>query len=96
MTTLNRGTRRRLERNGVVLKELESIIEERTRDAIDYTVKQYSAVVALCLKDKLGFGKQRAQRFMKDVDTMFGDVLAGYLTMDDVIETVEKELDITF
>ena len=95
MRTLNRGTRRRLERNGVVVKELESIIEERTRDAIDYTVRQYSAVLALCLKDKLGFGKKRAQRFMKDVDTMFGDVLAGYLTLDDVIETVEKELDIT-
>jgi hypothetical protein len=32
---------------------------------------------------------------MKDVDTMFGDIIAGYLTLDDVIETVEKELDIT-
>lgn len=95
MTTLNRGTKRRLERNGIVVKELESIIEERTRDAIKYTVWQYSAVVALCLRDKLGFGKKRAQRFMKDVDTMFGDVLAGYLTLDDVIETVEKELNIT-
>ena len=95
MTTLNRGTRRRLERNGVVMKELESIIEERTRNAIDYTVRQYSAVLALCLKDKLGFGKQRAQRFMKDVDTMFADISAGRLTLDDVIETVEKELDIT-
>ena len=95
MTTLNRATRRRLERNGVVVKELESIIEERTRDAIDYTVRQYSAVVALCLRDKLGFGKQRAQRFMKDVDTMFADISAGRLTLDDVIETVEKELDIT-
>ena len=94
MTTLNRGIRRRLERNGVVVKELESIIEERTRDAIDYTVRQYSAVLALCLKDKLGFGKTRAQRFMKDVDTMFGDIIAGYLTLDDVIETVEKELNI--
>jgi len=77
------------------VKELESIIEERTRDAIKYTVRQYSAVVALCLRDKLEFGKKRAQRFMKDVDTMFGDVMAGYLTLDDVIETVEKELDIT-
>jgi hypothetical protein len=95
MTTLNRATRRRLERNGIVVKELESIIEERTKDAIDYTVKQYSAVLALCLRDKLGFGKKRAQRFMKDVDTVFGDILAGYLTLDDVIETVEEELGIT-
>jgi hypothetical protein len=94
MTTLNRATRRRLERNGVVVKELESIIEKRTRDAIEYTVRQYSAVVALCLRDKLGFGKKRAQRFMKAIDTMFGDITAGYLTLDDVIETVEEELGI--
>ena len=95
MTTLNRGTRRRLERNGVVVKELESIIEERTRNAIHHTVRHYSAVLALCLRDKLGFGKKRAQRFMKDVETMFDDILAGYLTLDDVIETVEEELGIT-
>ena len=95
MKALNRSTRRRLERNGVAMKELESIIEERTRNAIHYTVRHYSAVLALCLRDKLGFGKKRAQRFMKDVETMFDDILAGYLTLDDVIETVEKELDIT-
>mgnify|MGYP000949376246 CR=1 FL=1 len=31
----------------------------------------------------------RAQLFMTDVGAMFGDMLTGYLTMDDVIETVE-------
>ncbi len=96
MTTLNRSTRRRLERNGVVVKELESIIEERTRDAIDYTVRQYSAVVALCLRDKLGFGKIRARRFLQDVNEVFDSIIKGYLTLDDVIETVKQELDLEF
>ena len=96
MTTLNRSTRRRLERNGVVVKELESIIEERTRDAIDYTVKQYSAVVALCLRDKLGFGTIRTQRFLQDVNEVFDSIIKGYLTLDDVIETVKQELDLEF
>lgn len=96
MTTLNRGTRRRLERNGVVVKELESIIEERTRDAIDYTVRQYSAVLALCLRDKLGFGKIRVQRFLQDVNEVFDSIIKGYLSLDDVIETVKQELDLEF
>ena len=96
MTTLNRSTRRRLERNGVVVKELESIIEERTRDAIDYTVKQYSAVLALCLRDKLGFGKIRTQRFLQDVNEVFDSIIKGYLSLDDVIETVNQELDLEF
>ena len=96
MRTLNRSTRRRLERNGVVIKELESIIEERTRDAIDYTVKQYSAVLALCLRDKLGFGKIRTRRFLQDVNEVFDSIIKGYLTLDDVIETVKQELDLEF
>ena len=75
MRTLNRSTRRRLERNSVVVKELESIIEERTRDAIDYTVRQYSAVLALCLRDKLGFGKIRTRRFLQEVNEVFDSII---------------------
>jgi hypothetical protein len=92
---MTRAERRRLSKGKINMDELQEIINDRVMEAIAYTVRQYSAVVALCLRDKLGFGKTRAQRFMKDVDTMFGDVMAGYLTLDDVIETVEKELDIT-
>ena len=92
---MTRAERRRLSKGKINMDELQGVINDRVMEAIAYTVRQYSAVVALCLKDKLGFGKTRAQRFMKDVDTMFGDIMAGYLTLDDVIETVEKELDIT-
>ena len=92
---MTRAERRRLSKGKINMGELQEIINDRVMESIAYTVRQYSAVVALCLKDKLGFGKTRAQRFLKDVDTMFGDVMAGYLTLDDVIETVEKELDIT-
>lgn len=39
-------------------------------------------------------GKVRAQRFMRDVDEMFDSINKGYLRLDDVLETVEKELGI--
>ena len=84
---MTRQERRRLERKGIDKTELSRII--------DYVVKQYSAVLALCLHDKLGFGKVRAQRFMREVDRVFESINEGYLSLDDVIETVEKELGIT-
>lgn len=86
MMKMTRQERRRLERKGIDEAELGRIM--------DYVVKQYSAVMALCLHDKLGFGKVRAQRFMQDVDEMFDSINKGYLSLDDVLETVEKELGI--
>ena len=84
---MTRQERRRLERKDIDKTELSRII--------DYVVKQYSAVLALCLHDKLGFGKVRAQRFMREVDDVFDSINRGYLSLDDVIETVEKALGIT-
>ena len=86
MMKMTRQERRRLERKGIDKTELSRII--------DYVVKQYSAVLALCLHDKLGFGKVRAQRFMYEVDRVFESINEGYLSLDDVIETVEEELGI--
>ena len=49
----------------------------------------------LCLKDKLGFGPVRAQRFMNNVEELFDSINQGYLSLDDVIQTVEEELNIS-
>ena len=83
---MTRQQRRKLERKGIDRAELSRIV--------DYVVKYHSAVVALCLHDKLGFGKVRAQRFMHEVDQVFDSINKGYLSLDDVVETVEKELGI--
>ena len=83
---ITRQERRRLERKGIDRAELSRVM--------DYIVKQYSAVVALCLHDRLGFGKVRAQRFMREVDDVFDSINRGYLSLDDVLETVEEELGI--
>jgi hypothetical protein len=66
-----------------------------TENVIGFTVKQYSAAVMLCLKDKLGFGPVRAQRFMNNVEELFDAINQGYLSLEDVIQTVEEELKIT-
>ena len=84
---LSRQMRRRMERKGATRSDISHII--------DYTASQYAAVVALCLKDELGLGKKRAQSFMQKVDHEFTSINEGYLSLDDVIETVQEELGIT-
>lgn len=91
---MNREQRRKVTKKKLTHKDLKVITEQEACNAIEFTVKQYSAVVMLCLKDKLGFGPVRAQRFMKNVDELFDSINQGYLSLDDVIQTVEEELNI--
>lgn len=64
------------------------------RLAINKTVEDYSAALLLCLHDKLGFGPVRAQRFATDVQEIFDSILKGYLSIDDIKQTIKDELGI--
>lgn len=96
MNRLTRQQRRQLERNGIDPGTYSRLVDDIKQDAINFVFEQYGAVVALCLKDKLGFGKVRAQRFMSHVSEVFDAIEEDYLTLDDVMETVEKELGLNF
>lgn len=91
---MNREQRRKAAKKSLTHKDLKVITEQEAYNAMQFTVKQYSAAVMLCLRDKLGFGPVRAQRFIKDVDELFDSINQGYLSLDDVIQTVEEELNI--
>lgn len=97
---MNRQQRRAIAKKKLTdkdIKALEENIRVKTlKDAIDFAVKNYMACVALCLHDKLGFGHIRVCRFMQDVDNLFDSINKGYLSLDDVLETVEEEIGITF
>jgi hypothetical protein len=54
----------------------------------------YSAVVALCLRDKLRFGKKRSMRFMEKVDILFQDLANGVITIDDIKQVLVDEVKI--
>ncbi len=91
---MNREQRRKAAKKKLTHKDLKVITEQEAYNAVGFTVKQYSAAVMLCLKDKLGFGPVRAQRFMNNVEELFDSINQGYLSLDDVIQTVEEELNI--
>ena len=92
---MNREQRRKAAKKSLTYKDLKVITEQEAYNAMQFTIEQYSAAVMLCLKDKLGFGPVRVQRFIKDVDELFDSINQGYLSLDDVIQTVEEELNIT-
>lgn len=96
---MNRQQRRAIVKKKLTdkdIKAMEKNIKVKTsKDVIDFAITNYMACVALCLHDKLGFGHDRACRFMKDVDDMFDSINKGYLSLDDVLKTVEEEIGIT-
>lgn len=62
------------------------------------TVENYSAVVLLCLKDKFNFTSEQLQDVAWCIDDTFDSVEKGYLSLDDIIQTLKEEddLDVRF
>ena len=97
---MNRQQRRAIVKKKLTDKDIKAMEEnikiKTSKDVIDFTVTNYMACVALCLHDKLGFGHNRACRFMRDVDNLFDSINKDYLSLDDVLKTVKEEIGITF
>lgn len=94
--SMNRKQRRTIAKKKLTDKDIKKMEKSIAKDSIDFTIMNYLACVALCLHDKLGFGHNRACRFMQDVDNLFDSINKGYLSLDDVLKTVEEEIGITF
>ena len=62
------------------------------------TVENYSAVVMLCLKDKFGFTSKQLQDAAWHINETFDSINEGYLSLDDIIQTLKEEddLDVRF
>ena len=97
---MDREQRRKLSKQRLTdkdIKKLEtSIVTKTAKDVIDNAVMNYSAAMALCLHDKLGFGHDRAARFMEHVNNLFDSINSGYLSLDDVLKTIDEEMGIKF
>ncbi len=94
MVHMSRQQRRRIARKGISPEELREMREQDIRMAVLLTIRDYHAVMLLCLRDQLGFGRVRALRFLEDINEVFDSVRKGYLDLDDIRDTVEKELGI--
>ena len=64
-------------------------------DGTCQTVKNYSAVTLLCLKDHFDFTKEQLTEIAGYINNYFDSVCEGYVTLDDVLKTLEEEENIT-
>jgi hypothetical protein len=62
------------------------------------TVENYSAVMLLCLKDKFNFTTGQLQEIAWCINDTFDSIEKGYLSLDDIIQTLKEEngLDVRF
>ena len=58
------------------------------------TVRNYSGVLLLCLKDKFGFTKEQLQEAARHINDTFDAINEGYLSLDDIAKTLKEEDDI--
>ena len=67
-------------------------LDERTK-ITETIVEQYSAAIAIVMRDKWGFGKKRLPRLVGQINDAFYSILAGYYSIDDVKQTLREEVD---
>lgn len=71
------------------LKEMKKIINEGL-------ASQMELVMLLVLHDKFGFGAARCEKAILQFEELWDSVNRDYLTLEDIAETVEKEIGLVF
>jgi hypothetical protein len=93
---LNREQLRRANKQGDLFTstQVRMMMDASGSKILKRAVYDYSAVLAFCLRDKLGFGHDRATRFLNDVSTMFQDIQDGRLSVEDIKKVLKDEINV--
>lgn len=85
-------------KKSTIFQQLSKAKQEGYTKGVTGTIENYSAVVLLCLKDKFNFTTGQLQDVAKCIDDTFDSIEKGYLSVDDIIQTLKEEddLDIRF
>lgn len=92
---MNRQQRRRMEKGYNLERRFKQEIEKQADNKLntDRTLYMYT-VCALALRNCFGFGQQRIAKWMQEVDDISGQIARYEISMDEVIERLEKEVNI--
>ena len=74
-----------------VLKGFKKGYKDGYSDGMGFTVKNYSSVILLCLKDKFDFNNDELHKIALSINDTFDSVCQGYLTLNDISKTLEEE-----
>ena len=84
------------EMNLIIKSEVEKMQKEIHDKARRYAIRDLSAVFMDALYLQHGFGKKRIIRLFKRMNDMFVCINKGKVSIDDIIEQVEKDTKIDF
>ncbi|SJZ38193.1 hypothetical protein [Garciella nitratireducens] len=65
----------------------------KAKGAMLNMVDVYNAAVALVLRDKHRFGKERMTKFFNDIGTVLEDMDNDLISIKDIQETLKEEID---
>jgi len=93
---MNRAERRRREREEkkkISVGQAKAMQKDMAKGIIFETVETYNAALALVLRDKHRFGKERMTKFFNDIGTVLEDMDNDLISIKDIQETLKEEID---
>lgn len=91
---MNRAERRRYMKKGISAEDIAELYNKGMSKGIDVTTSALFSSLALVLRDKWGWGHVRVMRLLRQIDEQYDAINKGYLSIDDVQQTVFEELKI--
>ena len=102
---MNRTERRRAERQGKAISsepmrqykqsEIDAIEERARREGYRFAAEMMLGFPIMVLRDKCGFGKVRLERFVDHVTELYDSFERGYITLEDLRDTIHAETGVT-
>lgn len=74
--------------------QVQHLLRVEGKRMLEQSVNDYSAVVAWCLLDKLGFKRKRCQRFLTQVSEMFEHIQDDRVSIEDIKKELEEQVNV--
>ena len=88
---LNRATRRKLAYTPQLIeKTMIAYSEEQQKKAIEFAIRSLSAVVAISLHDKYGWGKDRINKLLAYAGNQYKCCDTGEVKIEEIMEWVKE------
>jgi len=91
---MNRQQRRQIAKKRFTAKDIKQIELESQYKSMKIMTQGLTSAFLLILHDKFGFGHKRCTKLLNELYELMDSVDKNYLTLDDMKNAVEEELDI--
>lgn len=79
---------------GYIQQGYERGFKKGKEETIELATKYSMAVPLMALRDEFGFGQKRLLQFYESFMDLYDSIEKGYLTIEDIVKTINEETDI--